>query len=163
MLPAEQLTQDSVRKSLVVRSGAERAFRIFTEGFDTWWPRGHHIGSSPAKRFVIETHRDGRCYTEQMDGTDCDWGRVLQWDPPRRLVLAWQVTPTWQYEPDLAKSSEVEIQFTPLPDGLTRVELEHRYFERHGEGAAAMRTLMDGPTAWLGVLELFRACAEQPE
>ena len=163
MSSTEQPAQDSVRKSIVVRAGAERAFRLFTEGIDTWWPRGRHIGSSPAKRFVIESHAHGRCYTEQTDGTDCDWGRVLLWDPPRRFAFAWQITPSWQYEPDLAKSSEVEIQFTPQPDGTTRIDLEHRHFERHGEGAAAMRAFMEAPTAWAGLLEIYRASAEQAE
>lgn len=161
--PMEPAREDSVRRSIVVRAGAERTFRVFTEGVDTWWPRAHHIGSSPAKRFVIEPRADGRCYTEQTDGTDCDWGRVLVWEPPQRFVMAWQITSTWQYEPDLQKSSEVEIQFVPQPDGTTRVELEHRYFERHGAGAGAMRAFMEAPNAWGGLLELFRTSAEQAE
>jgi hypothetical protein len=76
--------------------------------------------------------------------------------------MAWQVSPTWQYEPELAKSSEVEVRFTPQADGTTRVDLEHRYFERHGdESAEAMRTFMDSPNAWLGLLEIYRGVADQ--
>jgi uncharacterized protein YndB with AHSA1/START domain len=159
----ETAADTPVRKSITVKAGADRAFRVFTEGVDTWWPRAHHIGNAPAKKFIMEGRVGGRCYTEQTDGAECDWGRVLEWEPPRRLVMAWQVSPTWQYEPDVAKSSEVEIQFTPLADGTTRVDLEHRYFERHGAGSAAMRGFMDAPNAWAGLLELFRGSAEQQD
>ena len=75
----------------------------------------------------------------QTDGTDCDWGSVLVWDPPRRLVLAWKINAAWAYEPDVAKSSEVEVRFTPQPDGSTRVDLEHRLFDRLGAAGASMR------------------------
>ena len=161
MMPSlDQEPVAPVRKSITVRAGAERAFRVFTEGIDTWWPRGHHIGSAPAKKFIIEGHANGRCYTEQTDGTECDWGKVLVWEPPQRFVMAWQITPTWQYEPDLAKSSEVEVSFTPQRDGSTRVDVEHRHFERHGAGAAAMRDLMEAPNAWAGLLEIFRTATE---
>jgi len=162
MIPTvEQPSDTPVRKSITVRAGAERAFRVFTEGIDTWWPRGHHIGKVPARRFVMEGRAGGRCYTEQTDGTECDWGRVLVWEPPRRFVMAWQITADWQYEPDLARSSEVEISFTPQSDGTTLIDLEHRYFERHGAGAAAMRSFMEAPNAWAGLLEIYRAGVEQ--
>jgi uncharacterized protein YndB with AHSA1/START domain len=146
-----------VRKSITVKAHADRAFRAFTEGVDTWWPRAHHIGKSPMKRCIIEGRAGGRCYSEQVDGTECDWGRILAWEPPSRFVMAWQITPAWQYEPDLANSSEVEVRFTPLDDGSTRVDLEHRHFERHGAGAEIMRTALDAPNAWSGLLELFSA------
>lgn len=150
-----------VLKSITVRASAERAFKVFTDGFDTWWPRGHHIGSSPMKRAVIEPFVGGRCYSEQMDGTDCPWGQILVWDPPRRFVMAWQITPEWKYQPNLNESSEVEVRFTPLPDGTTRVDLEHRHFERHGAGGDAMRTGVDSPNGWGSLMELFKAAAEK--
>lgn len=146
-----------VRKTITVRATPERAFRVFTEGVDTWWPRTHHIGKSPMKRVVIEAHAHGRCYSEQVDGTECDWGRILVWEPPHRFVLAWQVSPNWEYESELAKSSEVEVRFTPEPNGVTRVDLEHRHFERHGGDANALRMVFDGPEAWSGMLRLFQS------
>ncbi len=146
-----------VRKSVTVKASAERAFRVFTEGLDTWWPRSHHIGKSPMKKAIIEGQAGGRCYTEQVDGTECDWGKVLVWEPPRRFVMAWQITHEWGYEPDLAKSSEVEVRFRPESDGSTRVDLEHRHFERHGAGGVAMRNAVDAPNGWSGLLELFTA------
>lgn len=150
-----------VEKSVTVSASAERAFRVFTEGFDTWWPRTHHIGSAPMKRAVIEGFVGGRCYSEQVDGSDCPWGQVLVWDPPRRIVFAWQINTDWKFEPDLAKSSEVEVRFTPLGDGTTRVDLAHRGFERSGTAAQTMRDRVDAPGGWGSLLDLFQAAAER--
>lgn len=150
-----------VRKTITVNAGVERAFDVFTTGFDSWWPRSHHIGKSPMTRGIIEGKAGGRCYSEQEDGTECDWGHVLAWEPPRRLVIAWQVTHEWGYEPDLSKSSEVEVRFTKEADGRTRVDLEHRHFERHGAGGAKMRFGVDAPNGWGGLLALFAAQAER--
>ncbi len=156
------VTIEPVVKSVTVRASAEHAFKVFTEGFDTWWPRSHHIGTSPMKRAVVETFLGGRCYTEQVDGTDCPWGQVTAWDPPRRLVIAWMIAPDWKYQPDISKSSEVEIRFTPLADGTTRVDLEHREFERLGAGAETMRKGVGGDGGWGGLLTMFKGAAEQP-
>lgn len=150
---------NSIRKSITVKAGAERAFRVFTDGIDTWWPRTHHIGSSPMKKTILEGRAGGRCYSEQVDGSECDWGKVLEWDPPRRFVFAWQVTTMWKFEPDLAKSSEVEVTFTPQRDGSTRVDLEHRHFDRHGEGWEKMKSDIASPGGWGGMLEMFASKA----
>lgn len=155
------MTDEAVRKTVTVKTDVDHAFRVFTAEFDSWWPRTHHIGKSPMTRAIIEPREGGRCYTEQQDGTDCDWGTVLEWDPPRRLVLAWQITHQWGYEPDLAKSSEVEIRFTPIAGGGTRVDLEHRHFERHGAGGSAMRTAVSSPGGWNDILGLFAAKANE--
>jgi uncharacterized protein YndB with AHSA1/START domain len=155
-------TEAPVRKSITVKTGVEHAFRVFTEGIDDWWPRAHHIGKTPMKKIFIEGRAGGRCYTEQTDGTDCDWGSVLVWDPPRRLVIAWQVTAAWGYEPDPAKSSEVEVRFEPQPGGATRIELEHRHLQRHGPGFEAIRNAVDSPDGWAGSLRLYAARAERP-
>ncbi len=146
-----------VRKSLTVQASVDLAFRVFTEEFDSWWPRTHHIGKSPMKKAIVEGRVGGRCYTEQIDGTDCDWGTVLAWEPPHRFVLAWQIEGDWTYQPDVARSSEVDVRFTAVGDGSTRVDLEHRHLERHGAGAAAMRTAVDSPNGWTGLLQLFAA------
>jgi hypothetical protein len=148
-----------VRKSITVRASQEHAFRVFTDDMNSWWPREHHIGKSPMKRVVVEGKVGGRCYTEQMDGTDCDWGSVLAWDPPRRFVMAWRITTKWEYETDLRKSSEVEVTFTPLGDGRTRVDLEHRHLARHGAGFEGMRSAVDSPNGWGGTLARFAARA----
>jgi uncharacterized protein YndB with AHSA1/START domain len=144
-----------VRKSVTVNAPAARAFQVFTAGFDTWWPRSHHIGKAPMKKAIIEERAGGRCYSEQTDGTECDWGSVLVWEPPHRLVIAWQITPQWQFEPDIARASEVEVRFTPEGDNVTRVDLEHRRLERHGAGADAVRSAIDSPNGWSGLMQLF--------
>ena len=149
-----------VQQSITVNATREHAFTVFTEGFDRWWPRTHHIGKSPMKEATIEGRTGGRCYTTQVDGTECDWGRVLEWEPPNRLLLAWMITHEWGYEPDVTKASEVEITFTPVAGG-TRVDLEHRHFERMGPGGDTMRTGVGGPGGWSGLLDLFKAKAEE--
>jgi uncharacterized protein YndB with AHSA1/START domain len=150
-----------VRKSITVKVSVERAFDVFTAGFDRWWPRSHHIGKVPMKRAIIEGRVGGRCYTEQTDGTECDWGEITSWEPPRRLVMAWKITAEWQYEPDLAKSSEVEVRFTPVGDGSTRVDLEHRNFERMGAGWETMRGMVDSEGGWGGLMQMFATEAEK--
>lgn len=150
-----------VRKTITVNASIDHAFRVFTEGFDTWWPRSHHIGKSPMTKAFIEGRLGGRCGAHQKDGTDCGWGTVTAWEPPNRFVFAWQITPEWAYEPSLARASEVEVRFSAQPGGITRVDLEHRYFERHGEGAAVMRTGVDSEQGWGRLLQLFAAAAEQ--
>jgi uncharacterized protein YndB with AHSA1/START domain/uncharacterized damage-inducible protein DinB len=152
---AANATEAPVKKSVAVKASAEHAFKVFTEGFDTWWPRSHHIGKQPLVKAVIEPRAGGRCFGREADGTECPWGQVLTWDPPRRLVIAWQIDPTWQYEPDLAKASEVEVLFTTEPGGITRVDLEHRYFERHGAGFESIRTGVDAPNGWSGLLHFY--------
>jgi len=157
----EQTIDAPVRKSITVNANPDRAFHVFTPEFDTWWPRTHHIGKAPMKKAILQGVVGGRCYTEQTDGTDCDWGTVLVWDPPHRFVLAWQIDGQWQYQPDLAKSSEVEVSFTPGPDGSTRVDLEHRHLSRHGADADAVRKGVDSPNGWGGLLQLFAAQVAQ--
>ena len=88
-------------------------------------------------------------------------GHCARMDPPRRFVMAWQATPAWQFEPDIAKSSEVEVTFTAERDGSTRVDLEHRAFERHGEGWEQMKAQVGSPGGWGGLLNLFAAKAEE--
>jgi uncharacterized protein YndB with AHSA1/START domain len=161
MTTVTDVTHIPVRKSIVVDASPEHAFNVFTAGYDTWWPRSHHIGKSPMKKAIIEGRVGGRCYTEQEDGSECDWGQILVWEPPHRLVLAWQITHEWGYQPDLAQSSEVEVRFSPEPNGQTRVDLEHRHLERHGAGGAAMRTAVDSPNGWSGLLDLFKQTVEK--
>lgn len=152
---------EAIIKSITVRASQERAFRVFTEGIDSWWPREHHIGAAKMKRSVVEGRKGGRCYTEQTDGSEANWGTVLEWDPPKRVVWAWQITPQWKFEPDLAKASEVEILFTPTADGQTRVDLRHDYWERHGAGVEVMYKSVAGDSGWGGLLRLFAAEAEK--
>lgn len=150
-----------VRKTVTVKANQQRAFEVFTARFDSWWPRSHHIGTVPMKKTFLEGRVGGRCYSEQIDGSECDWGEITLWEPPQRLVMAWKINVNWKYEPDTAKSSEVEVRFTPLADGSTRVDLEHRNFARMGAGWETMRGMVDSAGGWGGLLAMFATEAEK--
>jgi len=152
---------EPVRKSIRVRATAAQAFHVFTEEMDSWWPRTHHIGSSPMKRVVVEGRAGGSIYTDQEDGTVCPWGQVLAWEPPHRFLFAWMISPDWQHENDLTKCSEVEILFTSADDGTTLVELEHRNLQRHGGACTNMREMVSAEGGWSGLLQLFAAKLEK--
>ncbi|HET7714780.1 MAG TPA: SRPBCC family protein [Bauldia sp.] len=148
----------AVRRSVTVRVSRERAFSVFTEGFDRWWPRSHTISDSPLKKAVIEPRVGGRWFGLSEDGRESEWGDVLVFEPPARLVLAWRIGGQWTYDPNLL--TEVEVTFTDLGQGQTRVDLEHRGLERLGAAGEAARVAIAGPEGWGGLLEAFRAAAE---
>ena len=148
-----------VRKSIRVSAPRERAFEVFTAGIGRWWPKTHHIGAADLDKIVIEPRQGGRWYERGVDGSECEVGKVLVWDPPVRLVLVWQLTPEFKYDPNLI--TEVEVRFITEDGGATRVELEHRNLERMGERANAMREKIDGPGGWGDLLQLFAQSAAQ--
>jgi uncharacterized protein YndB with AHSA1/START domain len=153
-MPGTQ-TEAPVRKSVTVNADVDRAFRVFTEQIDSWWPRSHHIGSGTLERAVLEPHVNGRWYGRTTDGVETPWGTVLEWDPPHRFVVSWQITPDWKCEPDVSQSSEVEVRFSDAGSGRTRVDLEHRNFHRHGAGGANVRQAVDSEGGWSALLQLF--------
>ncbi len=149
---------EPIRKQIVVAASQEHAFRVFTAGIDRWWPRQHHIGKSPLKRAVLEPRMGGRWYAICEDDTECDTGRVLAWDPPRHLLLAWQIDAQWRYDPSFL--TEIEVNFLVEGPKRTRVELEHRNLERYGDAAAELRKTIDSPGGWNGILDSFAKTAE---
>jgi uncharacterized protein YndB with AHSA1/START domain len=150
-----------VRKELVVKASQERCFRTFTLGIDKWWPRDHHIGASPLKECLIEPHVGGRWYSVCEDGSEVDVGRVLVWEPPNRLVLTWQITAAWAFDPQFI--TEVELRFVAEAPARTRVLLEHRKLEAYAADAEAMRKTFDADDAWVRTLALFAQNAEEIE
>jgi hypothetical protein len=152
---------EPVQRNLRVKATPERAFRVFAEEMDSWWPRSHHIGNSPMKAIVVEPRPGGAIYTVQEDGANCPWASVIAWEPPHKFVFAWHVTPDWGYEPDVNRCSEVEVLFTRADDGTTLVEFEHRHFERHGDGWESMRAAVGSEGGWNGLMALFVAKAEE--
>jgi uncharacterized protein YndB with AHSA1/START domain len=142
----------SVKKSIRVHATQARAFEVFTARFDAWWPKAHHIGQAAMKEAVIEPRQGGRWYEKGEDGSECDWGKVLAWEPPQRVVLSWQINSKFAIDQSVA--SEVEVRFIAEGDGMTRVELEHRIEAPDGE---AMRAAVDSPGGWSGLLEAYRA------
>jgi uncharacterized protein YndB with AHSA1/START domain len=146
-----------LRKTIVVAASAERAFRVFTEEMSTWWPlAGKHIGKVEAKRVVMEPFVGGRWFEQGVDGSECNWGTVLMWDPPRRLVLSWEISSDWRHDPSI--KTEVEVRFS-TEGASTRVELEHRLLHYYGEKAAQMRGIFDSEQGWKSLLDAFAARA----
>jgi uncharacterized protein YndB with AHSA1/START domain len=141
----------AVTKSITVGAGRERAFAVFTEKFSTWWPKGHHIGKAELADAVIEPRVGGRWYEVGTDGVECDWGVVLAYDPPARVVLSWHLQGDWAYDPDPARASEVEVRFIRETDDRTRVELTHRHIERHTMSEEVVSGV-DSPGGWSGIL-----------
>lgn len=144
---------EPVRKQIIVEASREHAFRVFTDGIDRWWPRQHHIGKSPLKRAVLEARAGGRWYSVCEDGSECDTGKVLVWDPPNRLVLAWQITAAWNYDPSFV--TEVEVTFVAAGPRKTRVEFEHRDLHRFGGAVEEIRKQIDADGGWRLILERF--------
>lgn len=152
-----QTTDTGLRLRVEVAVGVERAFDVFTRDFDRVKPREHNLLGEPIAETVLEPRAGGRLYDRGVNGATCDWGRVLAFEPPRRLLLAWDISPRWQIETDPAHSSEVEVTFTALDDGHTRVDLEHRHLERHGDGWQDMRPGLEGPQGWPLYLHRYAA------
>lgn len=146
-----------VRKEIRVGATPQRAFDVFTGGMHGWWPLDHSLLKSTREDVILEPRLGGRWYERATDGTEYSWGKVLAWEPPRRVVLAWQLDGTWTYSPDFL--TEVEIRFIPDGDG-TRVELEHRNIERYGETAEATRKALDSADGWMQGLVRFAKVAD---
>jgi uncharacterized protein YndB with AHSA1/START domain len=145
----------SVSASIAVHAPPERAFRVFTAEMGTWWPAAHHIIEAEFDRLVFEARPGGRVYDIGVDGSECTWGRVLAYEPPELVVFSWDISPEWKLETDPERASEIEVRFTPQPDGGTLVELEHRNLDRHGDGWEAVRDMLSTPEAWQGTLGAF--------
>jgi len=143
-----------VRKSIVVQATPQRAFDVFTTGVDRWWPKSHGIGATPVVRSIIEPFVGGRWYTRHEDGSDIVVGHVQAWEPGALFTVSWEVSATWKPDPRTAFASIVEVRFTAEANGQTRVDLEHREFERMGEkDGNTMRGGVEG--GWTGILALY--------
>jgi uncharacterized protein YndB with AHSA1/START domain len=154
-----QATATSVETSIVVEAPAERAFSVFTEGIGSWWPPEHHILEGELAEMVFEPRVGGHVYDRATDGRECRWARVLAYEPPRRFVISWEIGLDWQIEPNPERASEIEVRFLPEGPARTRVELEHRNLERHGEGWEQMRAAVGSPDGWGTGLRRFAEAA----
>jgi uncharacterized protein YndB with AHSA1/START domain len=159
---AGQADPYSVRKVVTVRAPPSVAWRVFTGQMGSWWPLAHYkIGKTNAVDAIIEPSVGGRWFERGEDGSTCNWGSVLAWDPPSRLVLSWDITADWQYDPDL--KTEIEIRFIAEGKDATRVELEHRKLDRYGARAAEMRRIFNTEGDWGRLLAMFAAQAAQEQ
>jgi uncharacterized protein YndB with AHSA1/START domain len=149
----EQMTAHAVRRSVTIQGSPDHAFAVFTDGLSTWWPlQTHTIGAQPAAAAIIEPRAGGRWFERAADGSETDWGRVLAWEPPHRLVLSWEITPDWQH--DTAIDTEIEVTFVADGD-RTRVELEHRGLDTYGDRAGEMRGIFESEGGWGGLLDRY--------
>jgi uncharacterized protein YndB with AHSA1/START domain len=150
-----QASDTAVRNSIVVEAPIERAFSVFTEGFGSFKPPEHNLLEVEIAETVFESHAGGNIYDRGVDGSECRWARVLVFEPPNRVVFSWDISPQWQIETDLDKTSEVEVRFIAEARDRTRVELEHRNLDRHGRGWEAERDGVGGDQGWPLYLDRF--------
>jgi uncharacterized protein YndB with AHSA1/START domain len=139
----------------VVEAPVERAFRVFTEDFDRVKPREHNMLAVDIAETVFEPRAGGRLYDRGVDGSECQWGRVLAFEPPNRVVFSWDIDPQWQIESDIEKTSEVEVRFIAESEERTRVELEHRKLDRHGDGWEGVRDGVGSGGGWPRYLQRY--------
>lgn len=148
-----------IQKTFDVKAPREIAFRVFTAEMTSWWQlESHHVGKARAVAAVVEPRVGGRWFERGEDGSECDWGKVLAWEPPGRLVLAWQLDATFTYDPQL--HTEVEVRFVDAGGGVTRVEFEHRKLEAYAERADELRGVLDSPGGWGRIVEDYAKAAE---
>jgi uncharacterized protein YndB with AHSA1/START domain len=141
-------SQTSVRNEIVVEAPIERAFQVFVEEFDRIKPREHNMLAVDIEETVFEPRVGGHIYDRGVDGSECRWARVLAYEPPDRLAFSWDISPHWQIETDLARASEVEVRFIAESPERTRLELEHRHLDRHGEGWEGLREGVGADQGW---------------
>jgi uncharacterized protein YndB with AHSA1/START domain len=155
-----QASDTSVTTTVVVDAPAARAFQLFTERFDRIKPREHNMLGAEIEESVLEPRVGGRVYDRGVDGSECQWGRVLAYEPPDRIVFSWDINPQWQIETDHARTSEVEVRFYSDGPARTRVELEHRNLDRHGDGWEGTRESVRGDQGWPLYLARFVAALD---
>ncbi|MFZ0972321.1 MAG: SRPBCC family protein [Solirubrobacteraceae bacterium] len=145
----------TVRRSIVVEAPIGVAFKVFTEQFDRIKPREHNLLSVEIEETVFERRVGGYLYDRGVDGSECRWGRVLAYEPPHRLVISWDISPRWEVEADLERTSEVEVRFVAESEDRTRVQLEHRNLDRHGDDWPTLRDGIGGDGGWPLYLQRF--------
>jgi uncharacterized protein YndB with AHSA1/START domain len=143
-----QASDTSIQNSIVVDAPIERAFAVFTDDFGSFKPREHNMLQVDIAETVFETHVGGHIYDRGVDGSECRWARVLAFEPPNRVVFSWDISPQWRIETDPDRTSEVEVRFIAETPERTRVELEHRNLDRHGEGWEGVREGVHGDQGW---------------
>jgi uncharacterized protein YndB with AHSA1/START domain len=150
-----QAAETSVQASIVVDAPIERAFDVFTAGIGTWFPPEYNLMQSEIVERVFEPREGGSVYDKGADGSECHWGRVLAYEPPNRVVFSWDISTQWQIESDPEKTSEVDVRFRSEGSERTRVDVEHRNLDRHGEGWEQARDAVGGEGGWSGCLRAF--------
>ena len=150
-----QASETSTQHSMVVEAPIERAFSVFTDDFGSFKPPEHNLLQVEIAQTVFESHVGGNIYDRGVDGSECRWARVLAYEPPNRVVFSWDISPHWQIETDHDKTSEVEVRFIAEGPDRTRLEIEHRNLDRHGDGSEGVREGVHGDQGWPLYLQRF--------
>jgi uncharacterized protein YndB with AHSA1/START domain len=154
---SQQPTDTTVRHAVVVEAPIDKAFKVFTEDFGRFKPPEHNMLGVEIAETVFEARVGGSLYDRGVDGSECRWARVLAYEPPTRVVLSWDISPYWQVEADLEHTSEFEVRFIAETTDRTRVELEHRNLDRHGDGWEGVRDGVEGDQGWPLYLQRYAA------
>ncbi|HEY2762553.1 MAG TPA: metalloregulator ArsR/SmtB family transcription factor [Pseudonocardiaceae bacterium] len=158
-----QTGQATVRTQIVVEASIERAFTVFTERFGDFKPVEHNILGGELAETIFEPRVGGHIYDRAVDGSECRWARVLAYEPPHRVVFSWDLDPRWQVESNPDKTSEVEVRFIAETAQRTRVELEHRHIDRHGQGWHDISDGVGGDGGWPLYLQRFAGLFDQED
>jgi uncharacterized protein YndB with AHSA1/START domain len=159
---APEAAQNAViKRTLHLEVPIEKAFQVFTERMGLWWPASHHVGGTPFKDILIDKKKGGRWYEINVEGLECIWGTVLVYEPPKKVVLSWHLQPDWSFNADLARASEVALEFQAEGPEMTRVEFEHRHLDRHGLGWEKMREQVGADGGWPMILKLYTEATNQ--
>ena len=145
---SQQPAATTIRHSVTVDAPIEKAFKVFTEDFGRFKPPEHNLLGVEIAETIFEARVGGFLYDRGVDGRECRWARILAYEPPHRVVISWDISPYWQVETDHGKTSEIEVRFVAQSPGRTKVDLEHRNLDRHGEGWEAVREGVDGDQGW---------------
>jgi uncharacterized protein YndB with AHSA1/START domain len=138
----------TVNATIEVNAPQQRAFEVFTRDFGAFKPPEHNLLAVPIAETVVQTHIGGHIIDRGTDGSECRWARVLAYEPHDRFVFSWDISPYWQVETDQDKTSEVEVTFTALAEDRTRVDIEHRHLDRHGDGWTGVRDGVSAGEGW---------------
>jgi uncharacterized protein YndB with AHSA1/START domain len=155
MTETKNQDKNVIRHTVTVPRSIEDAFALFTDGLTTWWPAEYTWAQGVLDVIVMEPGLNGRCFERGPHSFECDWGRVLVWEPPTRVRFTWQISPRREPVPDPTKASEVEVRFTAQGVERTQVTLEHHHFKRHGEGYIESQKMLNSEQGWPYILACF--------
>ena len=151
------MTIAPIVRTVHTKAAPDRAFDIFANSIGSWWPKGRGVGARPLVSMVIEPREGGRWCEVDSEGEETQWGYVLTWAPPSRLVLAWQIDASMKYDPNLI--TEVEIAFESDGTGGTNVTLTHGNLERFGQNTEKLVASIGN--GWSQMVDLFAQSADE--
>lgn len=154
-------SKDSVKVTVKVPISASDAFNAFIDDLHSWWPKEYTWAGDVLERIKIEPKENGRCFERGPYGFECDWGRVLKWNPPHRIIFSWQISPNRVPEPNPEKASEVEIQFKEISNKATKINFEHRNFDNHGKDAETYKKALNSPQGWPYIIDNYKKLVAQ--